>query len=113
MNRETKRMMQRQGQMAPDGSAPPRKPAPGSSSRAQGGSRSRSAGAPARANRHRTSPAEFTREVREEMRQVAWPTRAELINYSTVVLTTLVLMIALIFVLNLSFGWAVRFMFQK
>ena len=35
---------------------------------------------------------------------MAWPTRAELINYTAVVLTTLVLMIALIFVLNLAFG---------
>jgi preprotein translocase subunit SecE len=112
VNRETKRMMQRQGQMAPDGSAMPRKPPPGSSSRSPSGP-NRSAGGPARTSRHRTSPAEFTREVREEMRQVAWPTRAELINYSTVVLTTLILMISLIFVLNLSFGWAVRFMFQK
>mgnify|MGYP000294403938 CR=1 FL=1 len=32
------------------------------------------------------------REVRDEMRQVAWPSRAELINYTSVVLTTLILL---------------------
>ena len=47
------------------------------------------------------------------MRQVAWPTRAELINYTSVVFTTLVLMIGLIFVLNLAFGKGVLFMFSK
>ena len=40
------------------------------------------------------------------MRQVAWPTRAEMINYTAVVFTTLVLMISLIFVLNYVFGQA-------
>ena len=38
------------------------------------------------------------------MRQVAWPSRSELINYTSVVFTTLIIMISLIFVLNLAFG---------
>jgi preprotein translocase subunit SecE len=63
--------------------------------------------------RQRTSPAQFAREVRDELRQVAWPTRAEMINYTTVVFFTLVLMISLIFLLNYVFGKAVFFMFQK
>ena len=97
MNRETKRMMQRQGQMEADGSP-----------RAQ-----RQAAPAKRQAKKRTSPPEFLREVRDEMRQVAWPTRPELINYTAVVLTTLILMISLIFVLNLAFGKAIVWLFTK
>ena len=98
MNRETKRMMQRQGQMEADGSPSTR----------------RQAQAPAkRPVRKRTSVRDFLRQVREELRQVAWPNRPEMINYSTVVLATLVLMITLIFLLNLLFGKAMFLLFQK
>jgi preprotein translocase subunit SecE len=98
VNRETKRMMQRQGQMESDGSPSTR----------------RTAQAPAkRQPRQRTSARDFIRQVREEMRQVAWPNRAEMVNYTVVVLTTLVLMISLIFVLNLGFGKAIFLLFQK
>jgi preprotein translocase subunit SecE len=98
VNRETKRMMQRQGQMEADGSPSTR----------------RAAQAPAkRQPRQRTSVADFIRQVREEMRQVAWPNRAEMVNYTVVVLTTLVLMISLIFLLNLAFGKAIFLLFQK
>ena len=63
--------------------------------------------------RKRTTPVQFVREVRDEMRQVAWPSRAELINYTSVVLTTLIIMIALIFALNLAFGKLVTLLFTK
>lgn len=66
-----------------------------------------------RAPRSRTTPMKFAREIRHELRQVAWPDRFEMINYSTVVFVTLVIMIALIFVLNYAFGKGVIFMFQK
>jgi preprotein translocase subunit SecE len=98
MNRETKRLMQRQGQMEADGS-----PA----------SRRQAAPPPAQRRRQRTTPAQFAREVRDELRQVAWPNRSEMINYTAVVVTTLVLMVSLIFVLNLGFGKAVLYMFHK
>jgi len=98
VNRESKRRMEREGQMDADGTlaiqpedAPARKP-------------------PAK---KRTSPAQFVREIRDELRQVAWPTRAEMINYTTVVFATLVLMTALIFALNYGFGKAIVYMFQK
>lgn len=96
-----KRMMQRQGQIAPDGSTavePRRKQQP-----------------PVRrppVKRERTSPAVFLREVRGELRRVAWPTRPEVVNYSTIVLVTLVVLIALIFVLDFSFAKAVLFLFD-
>ena len=101
MNRETKRMMARQGQTEADGSP--------SSKRSTTPAQRR----PTRQTRQRTSPPQFAREVRDELRQVAWPSRSELANYTAVVVTTLVLMISLIFVLNFGFGKAVLFLFQK
>jgi preprotein translocase subunit SecE len=76
------------------------------------GRRPRRARPPATA-RKRTPPTQFLREVRDEMRQVAWPTRPELFNYTAVVLTTLIIMILLIFLLNLAFGKAITLLFQK
>ncbi len=99
MNRETKRMMQRQGQVEADGSPAPRRQPP--------------AAATKRPATKRTSPAQFIREIRDELRQVAWPSRTEMVNYTAVVLTTLVLMVSLVFALNYVFGRAVFFMFQK
>jgi preprotein translocase subunit SecE len=110
VNRETKRMMQRQGQMEADGSpASRRAPASGQGAGGRGapGARKGPSG------RKRTTPVQFTREIREEMRQVAWPSRAELINYTSVVVTTLVIMISLIFVLNLGFGKLITLLFSR
>jgi len=97
MNRETKRLMRRQGQMEADGSPSTRGNRPPPTAR----------------RRQRTSPAQFAREVRDELRQVAWPNRSEMVNYTAVVVTTLVLMISLIFILNFSFGKTVLYMFHK
>ena len=47
------------------------------------------------------------------MRQVAWPTRPELINYTSITLFVLVLMTLLIFGLNLGFSKFVLFLFKK
>jgi preprotein translocase subunit SecE len=109
VNRETKRMMQRQGQMEADGSPASRR-APAA---AQSGGRSPRQPRPGPSGRKRTTPVQFTREIREEMRQVAWPSRAELINYTSVVLTTLLIMIGLIFVLNLGFGKLITLLFSR
>ena len=38
--------------------------------------------------RERTSPAQFLKEVRQELRKVNWPTRNEVLNYTAVVLVT-------------------------
>jgi preprotein translocase subunit SecE len=99
VNRETKRMMQRQGQVEADGTPASRKPPPSQNAR--------------RPAKQRTSPTQFVREIRDELRQVAWPTRSEMINYTAVVLTTLVLMTSLIFALNYVFGRAIVQMFSK
>jgi preprotein translocase subunit SecE len=66
------------------------------------------AGAPKR----RTSPRQFLHEVNVEMRKVAWPTRSETINYSTVVFITVSILMALIFVLDLAFGKLAVFLFK-
>jgi preprotein translocase subunit SecE len=107
VNRETKRLMQRQGQMEADGSPSTRRATDRPTTRTP---RQQKGGAPAR---RRATPAQFAREVRDEMRQVAWPSRAELINYTSVVFTTLVIMISLIFVLNLAFGKLITLLFTK
>jgi len=99
-------MMQRQGQMEADGSPASRRAPAGTQTRPQ-----RTQKGPS--GRKRTSPVQFVREVRDEMRQVAWPSRSELINYTSVVLTTLIIMISLIFVLNLAFGKLITLMFTK
>ena len=86
MNREQKRQMRRQGELAEDGT-----PAP----------RSRDAARPApRPQSERTSPRQFVREVRGELRKVAWPSRDEVIRYSIIVLVTVVLLTAFVNVVD-------------
>ncbi|MBA2752506.1 MAG: preprotein translocase subunit SecE [Actinobacteria bacterium] len=91
--------MQRQGQLGEDGSPAAAKRQP-----------NRPAQKPAS---KRTSPVVFLREVRAELRKVAWPSRSEVVNYSTVVLITLVVLIGLIFVLDYAFAKSVLFLFQS
>ena len=96
MNRETKRLMQRQGQVGPDGAPATRtqpRPAP-------------------RPPQQRTSPRTYAHEIRAELRKVAWPTRPEVINYTVVVLFTVVLLGALIFGLDYLFAKFVLFLFD-
>jgi len=99
MNREQKRMMQRQGQVGADGAATTR--------------RATSVADVQRRRTQRTGPRVFLREVREEMRQVAWPTRPEVINYTSIVLVVLIFMTSLIFGLGYAFSKFVTFLFQK
>ena len=98
MNRQTKRMLQRQGEVGSDGAPVARKRPP---PKAQ------------RADESRTGPAQFVREVRGELRKVAWPTREDLIRYSIIVLVTLVLMTALIASLDWAFSQVVFKLFER
>ena len=103
MNREMKRMMQRQGQVEADGSpaarrapvAPSTRPVPKADQTNIFG-----------------RIAEFFSEVRSELRQVAWPTRREVANSATIVLATLILLVSVIFLLNYAFSHAVIFLFR-
>jgi len=98
VNREMKRLMQRQGQVDADGS-PARKEAPRPP-------------ATRVATKERVGPAEFARQVRGELRKVAWPTRGEVINYSIVVLMALLVLTAIIFGLDYVFAKGVIFLFK-
>jgi preprotein translocase subunit SecE len=99
MNRETKRMLQRQGQLGPDGeqTRPSRD----------------AAAAQRRPPRERTKPRQFLREVKAELRKVAWPSREEVIRLSGVVLFTVIVLTALIFGLDYVFAKSVFFLFDK
>jgi len=77
MNREQKRMLRRQGELAPDGSPAPRRPD--------------RAAAPL-PKEQRATPGQFVREVRGELRKVAWPSREEIIRYSIIVFVTVVVL---------------------
>jgi preprotein translocase subunit SecE len=91
VNRQTKRMMAKQGQDKPR--APERKTPPPAQSR------------------ERTSPLAFFSEVRGELRKVAWPTRQEVINSTIVVLIAVVVMTALIFGFDYASAKAVLFLY--
>ena len=96
-----KRMLQKQGQIGPDGQpvAPTRQATPARPpQRVQG--------------EKRASAFEFLRDVRGELRKVAWPSRAEVLNYSLIVLITLILLVSLIFVLDFLFAKSVLFLFE-
>lgn len=88
MNRQTKRMLQKQGQLGDDGE-------PVAQKRKQPPPKQRDA---------RVGPVQFVREVRGELRKVAWPTRPEVVNYSIVVLVTVVALTLLIFAIDFVFG---------
>ncbi len=97
-NRQMKRLMQRQGQVGADGAPVAR--------------RETQARPASRPQRERVGAAEFTRQVRAELRKVAWPTRAEVVNFSTIVFVALVLLTGLIFGLDYAFGKAVIYLFE-
>jgi preprotein translocase subunit SecE len=63
-------------------------------------------------SRQHSGPRQFLHEVNVEMRKVAWPTRSETLNYSTVVFVTLAILMALIFVLDLGFTHVAGFLFN-
>ncbi len=97
MNREMKRMLQRQGALGADGN-PARQARP----------------APTRPPKEeRTSPGEFVREVRSELRKVAWPTREEVIRYSLIVLAAVVLMTTLIGLLDWGFSTFILGLYER
>ena len=80
MNRQTKRLMQRQKSdrpRAPEREARPQ-PAP---------------------QRERTGLRQYLTEVRGELRKVAWPTRHEVVN------STIIVLIAVVFMTTLIFGY--------
>jgi len=100
MNREQKRLLQRQGQLGADGAPAPRR---------RDQTRTLTPPPP---QRKRTRPREFLHEVNVELRKVVWPSKAETINYSVVVLVTLIVVGATIFGLDYVFSSVARFLFK-
>ncbi len=89
MNRETKRLLQRQGALGEDGAPKAtRRPAP----------------SPTAPKEKRTPPKQFVSEMRAEMRKVAWPTRAETTSYSIIVLVAVVVLTTMVGVFDYFFG---------
>ena len=86
LNREQKRTLRRMGALDEQG-----KP-----TRAQ---------RTATAKSGRVGPAQYLREVRDEMRKVAWPTKDEVIRYSIVVVITVIVYTALVSGLDFLFGF--------
>jgi preprotein translocase subunit SecE len=90
MNRQTKRMMAKQG----DQKRPERRQQP------------------APVQREKTGPREYFSEVKGEMRKVAWPTRKEVINSTIIVLIAVIVMTALIFGFDYASSKFVLFLFD-
>ena len=83
LNREQKRMLKRQGAIDEKG-APTR--------------------AVRQSKRERVGPAQYLREVRDEMRKVAWPTRPEVVRYSIIV--TVCVIVYMVYVGVIDYGMA-------
>ena len=86
MNRQAKRLMQRQ-KAAEERvkSQQPRRPLPTE-------------------RKKRTPPRQFLKEVRQELKKVNWPTRQELIAYTVVVLVSVVVLTSYVFGLDYAFS---------
>jgi preprotein translocase subunit SecE len=95
MNRQMKRMQERQERRA-KASVSERREAATTSAR-------RSA-APAEGKKKRTGVRKFLKEVRQELSKVDWPSRRELISYTVVVLVTVIVMTSLVFGLDFVFS---------
>jgi preprotein translocase subunit SecE len=92
LNRQTKRQMKKGGEtQAP---AERRRPAPPPP------------------HRERTTVKEFVREVRGELKKVAWPTKAEVVTSTIVVLMAVIFMTLLIFGLDYVFAKGVLNLFS-
>ena len=92
MNRQTKRLLARQQaaqeKVGRGGPAPTTRPAPGE-------------------RRKRTPPRQFLKEVRAELKKVAWPTRGEVATYTVVVLVSVTFVTLYVFGLDYGFAKAV------
>ncbi|MEC8999052.1 MAG: preprotein translocase subunit SecE [Actinomycetota bacterium] len=95
MNREQKRMLQRQGEVDADGE-------PIRQRRQQQN----------RQPEERTGVVQFGREVRAELRKVAWPSRSETSNYTAVVIVTIIVITAIVAGLDWIFSQSVLELFD-
>ncbi|MGH2528669.1 MAG: preprotein translocase subunit SecE [Actinomycetota bacterium] len=87
MNRQMKRMQRRQGTTM---------------DRAAAAATNRRAAS--QEKRKRTSPRQFLKEVRQELKKVNWPTRQELFAYTVVVLVSVTVLTSFVFGLDFLFS---------
>ena len=90
LNREQKRQLKRMGALNDQGNP----------------TRTATRATPKAHDDDKTTPAQYLREVRGEMRKVAWPSWPEVRKYSIVVLVTVVVFTAYVGVLDILFGLA-------
>ena len=86
LNREQKRQLRKMGALDEQGKA------------------TRAPRQPKNANQDRVGVRQYVREVREEMRKVAWPQRPEVVRYSVVVTITVIFYTALVGGFDYLFG---------
>ena len=91
MNRQMKRMQQRQGKNAPE-------------RQAAAATARRSA---TQEKKKRTPARQFLKEVRQELRKVDWPTREETVQTTIVVLIVAIIGGVIFFALDFFLGWVV------
>jgi len=96
MNRQSKRMMAKQG------TDKPKSPA------SEGGKRRPSA-AP---KREKIGPKQYLGEVQGELRKVAWPTKKEVVNSTIIVLIAVIVMGTLIFFFDYASSKFVLYLFD-
>jgi preprotein translocase subunit SecE len=88
MNRQTKRMMERDRRQQADRRRPP-----------------------VVERKKRVGPRQFLREVRQELKKVAWPTRRELLAYTLVVLVSVIVLTSYVFGLDFLISKAILAIF--
>ena len=89
MNRQYKRMMKKEEERKKGAARPAVKPPT------------------APTKKERTKPSQFFKEVIAELKKVAWPTRPEVVAYSTVVLVASIVVAAVIFAMDFVFTKAI------
>ena len=99
MNRQTRRHLQKQGEMSADGA-----PISNRDRRAAAGGAS--------PDTERAGPRQLVGDVKGELRKVVWPTKDEIVNYSVVVFVTIVVLTALIAGLDYLTGEGVLRLFD-
>ncbi len=99
MNRQTKRLLAKQQAAQEKGGGARPAPTPRV--------------APGGEKRKRTPPRQFLKEVRNELKKVAWPTRGEVTTYTVVVLVSVTFVTVYVFFLDLGFSKAVFKVFSR
>ena len=123
MNREQRRMLKKQGQeVTEEGQVISTKKADSGGSGSGSGGRVTEKGGVGSESKNRrrevvevqerTSPVQFGKEVRSELKKVSWPGRPEVVNYSLVVLFTVIVLTIFIGVLDLIFSSTVLELFR-